>query len=129
VAVGREQRVDLVFVGTVLEAKTDDTSKRAWLPSIKGQSADVTIRRVKAKIVLQGDLYDVATGARLFSERVTGNDSNNAFRGTAYTTFGSWGNDAYSAFLDSPLGKALQLAVVDMAKKVAAARLPGGSGR
>jgi hypothetical protein len=49
--------------------------------------------------------------------------------GTANTTFGSWGNDAYPAFLDSPLGKALQFALADMAKKVAAARLPAGSGR
>jgi hypothetical protein len=128
VAIGREQHLDLVFVGTVLEAKTEDSSKRGWLPSIKGQSANIDIRRVKARVVLQGDLYDVATGARLFSERVTGNDSNNEFGGTANTTFGSWGKDNYRAFLDSPLGKALQLALADLTRKVAAAS-PSRHGR
>lgn len=127
VALGREQHVDLVFMGTVLEAKTQESNRSGWIPSIKGQSANVSIRRVKATVTLQGELYDVASGQRIFSVRVTGNDSNNAFGGTAYTTFGSWGNDTYRAFLDSPLGKALQSALADMAKKVAAARLPARS--
>ena len=39
VAIGREQKVDLVFVGTVLEARTQESNKSGWLPSIKGQSA------------------------------------------------------------------------------------------
>jgi hypothetical protein len=123
VAIGREQHVDLVFVGTVLEASAQESNKSGWIPSIKGQSGNVSIRRVKATVTLQGELYNVASGKRLFSERVTGSNSNNAFGGTAYTTFGAWGNDSYRTFLDSPLGKALQAALVDMTKKVAAARL------
>ena len=122
IAIGREQKVDLVFVGTVLEARTQESNKSGWIPSIKGQSANVSVRRVKATVTLQGELYDVASGKRIFSVRVTGNDSNNALGGTAYTTFGAWGNDNYRAFLDSPLGKALQAALADMTKKVAAAR-------
>jgi hypothetical protein len=122
VAIGREQKVDQVFVGTVLEARTEESNKGGWIPSIKGQSANVSVRRVKATVTLQGELYDVASGKRIFSVRVTGNDSNNAVGGTAFTTFGAWGNDNYRAFLDSPLGKALQTALADMTKKVAAAR-------
>jgi hypothetical protein len=122
VAIGREQKVDLVFVGTVLEAKTQESNKSGWIPSIKGQSGSVTVHRVKATVTLQGELYEVANGKRIFSVRVTGNDSNNALGGTAYTTFGAWGNDSYRTFLDSPLGKALQAALVDMTKKVASAR-------
>ena len=122
VAIGREQKVDLVFVGTVLEARTQESNKSGWIPSIKGQSGSVSVHRVKATVTLQGELYDVASGKRIFSVRVTGNDSNNALGGTAYTTFGAWGNDSYRTFLDSPLGKALQAALVDMTKKVAAAR-------
>jgi hypothetical protein len=125
VAIGREQNVDLVFIGTVLEAKSEDASKRAWIPSIKGQSGNIDIRRVKATVVLQGDLYDVASGVRLWSERVTGTESNNKFGGTAYTRFGSWGNDSYASFLDSPMGKALQAALANMTKKVAATRPRG----
>jgi hypothetical protein len=124
IAIGRERKVDLVFVGTVLEMKTQESNKSGWIPSIKSQSANVSIRRVKATVTLQGELYDVASGQRIFSARVTGNDSNNALGGTAYTSFGSWGNDNYRAFLDSPLGKALQLALADMTTKVAAARMP-----
>src|SRR5882762_6114242 len=122
VAIGREQKVDLVFVGTVLEAKTQESNKSGWIPSIKGQSGSVSVHRVKATVTLQGELYEVASGKRIFSVRVTGNDSNNALGGTAYTTFGAWGNDSYRTFLDSPLGKALQAALVDMTRKVAAAR-------
>jgi hypothetical protein len=121
-AIGREQKVDLVFVGTVLEARTQESNKSGWIPSIKGQSGSVSVHRVKATVTLQGELYEVASGKRIFSVRVTGNDSNNALGGTAYTTFGAWGNDNYRTFLDSPLGKALQAALVDLTKKVAAAR-------
>jgi hypothetical protein len=122
IVLGRDQHVDLVFVGTVLEARTQESNKSGWIPSIKGQSANVNVRRVKATVTLQGELYDVASGRRLFSERVTGNDSNTAVGGTSYTTFGSWGSDSYRNFLDSPLGKALQTALTDMTKKVVAAR-------
>jgi hypothetical protein len=122
IALGREQHVDLVFMGTVLEAKTQESNKSGWIPSIKGQSANVTVHRVKATVMLQGELYDVSNGQRIFSTRVTGNSSNNALGGTTYTTFGAWGSDSYRNFLDSPLGKALQTALADMTKKIAAAR-------
>ena len=121
-SLGRAQHVDLVFIGTVLEANSQESNKGGWIPSIKGQSANVNVRRVKATVTLQGELYDVATGRRIFSVRVSGNDSNTAVGGTTYTTFGSWGSDSYRNFLDSPLGKALQKALVEMTKKVAAAR-------
>jgi hypothetical protein len=121
-ALGREHHLDLVFMGTVLDARTETSNKSGWLPSIKGQSGNISVHRVKATVTLQGELYDVANGRRIFSVRVTGNDSNNKVSGTAYTNFGSWGNDGYLNFLDSPLGKALQTAIADMTKKVAAAR-------
>ena len=121
-AAGRARHLDLVFLGTVLEARTEQSNKRGWLPAIKGQSAALDVHHMKAVVVLQGELYDVATGARLFSERVTGVDSSNAIGGTAYTTLGAFGNDSYQSFLESPLGKALRSAVAEMTKKVAAAR-------
>jgi hypothetical protein len=120
IALGRAQHLDLVFMGTVLDAKTEESNKGGWIPSIKGQSAKVNVRRVNAAVTLQGELYDVAAGRRLFSVRLTGHDSNTSVGGTTYTTFGSWGSDSYQNFLSSPLGKALQAALVDMTKKVAA---------
>ena len=122
IAAGRAQHLDRVFVGTVLEAKTEQSNKRGWLPAIKGQSATLDVHHMKATVVLQGELYDVASGQRLFSARVTGSDSSNAVGGTAYTTLGSFGNDSYQSFLESPLGKALRSAVSDMTTRVAAAR-------
>lgn len=122
IALGREQHVDLLFIGTVLEAKIVESNKSGWLPSIKGQQANLNVHRVKATVTLQGDLYDVANGQRIFSDRVAENSSNNSLGGTAYTTYGSWGNESYRTFLDSPLGKALQSAIADLTKKIAAAR-------
>lgn len=122
IALGREQHLDLVFMGTVLEAKTAESNKSGWIPSIKGQQANLNVHRVKATVTLQGDLYDVANGQRIFSDRVAGNSSSNSLGGSAYTTFGSWGNDNYGTFLDSPLGKALQSAIADLTKKISAAR-------
>ncbi len=122
IAAGRAQHVDRVFVGTVLEARTEQSNKRGWLPSIKGQSATLDVHHMKATVTLQGELYDVVSGERLFSTRVTGSDSSNALGGTAYTTLGSFGNDSYQSFLESPLGKALRNAVSEMTKRVAAAR-------
>lgn len=121
VAAGRGQHVDLVFVGTVLEAKTEQSNKRGWLPSIKGQSASLDVHHQKATVILQGELYDAGTGERLFSTRVTGSDASNALGGSAYTTLGSFGNDSYQSFLESPLGKALRNAVAEMTRRIAAA--------
>ena len=47
VAIGRAQHVDLVFMGTVIDAKTEESNKSGWIPSIKGQSANVSLRRMK----------------------------------------------------------------------------------
>jgi hypothetical protein len=122
VAIGRAQRVDLVFVGTVLEAKSDESNKSGWVPRIKGQSANVRLHRVKASVTLQGELYDVRTGGRIFSTWVTGSEANNVLSGTAYTRYGSWGKDDYRAFLDSPLGKAFEAALDAMTKKIVESR-------
>jgi hypothetical protein len=127
VAIGRDHHVDLVFMGTVLEAKSEQSNKGGWIPSIGGQSANVNLHRVKATVTLQGDLYDVASGKLIFSNRITGTEANSSVGTTAYTQFGSWGNDTYGAFLESPLGKALQKALADMTKKVAAAKVPSGN--
>jgi hypothetical protein len=127
VAIGRDHHVDLVFMGTVLEAKSEQSNKGGWVPSIGGQSANVNLHHVKASVTLQGDLYDVASGKLIFSERVSASDSNNKVGATAITQFGSWGNDTYGAFLESPLGKALQKALADMTKKVAAAKVPSSN--
>jgi hypothetical protein len=117
----------LGFLGTVLEARSEQSAKGGWVPALRGQSASVNLHHVKSTVTLQGDLYDVASGKLLFSDRVTGTDANSKVGTTAYTQFGSWGNDRYGAFLESPLGKALQKALADMTQKVAAAKMRAGN--
>jgi hypothetical protein len=122
IALGRTEHLDLIFVGTVLDARSEESNRSGRIPAFKGQSGSISIHRVKATVTLQGELYDVASGRRLFSERATGSNSNNALGGTAYTTFGAWGNDTYASFLESPMGRSLQSAIADMTKKIVAAR-------
>lgn len=124
VAIGRQQKVDVVFVGTVLEARVDESTKSGWLPRIRGTALNVGVRSVTAKVTLQGELYDVASGEPIASLRSTGKETNNKFAGTAWTSLGAWDMGSTQAFLNSPLGKALQSAIADMVQKVVAAPLP-----
>ncbi|HUL75376.1 MAG TPA: CsgG/HfaB family protein [Vicinamibacterales bacterium] len=122
VDLGKAAKVDVVLLGTVLEASSSESSKGGWLPSIAGQSASVNVRSVKAKVTLQGDLYRVPAGGRIASLRVPGSHSDNKFGGGVYTNLGAWDGNS-TVFLDSPLGKALQQAVADLVKKIAATKM------
>ena len=124
VAIGRQQKVDVVFVGTVLEARVGESTRSGWLPRIRGTALNVGVRSVTANVTLQGELYDVASGEQIASLRSTGKETNNKFSGTAWTSLGAWDLGSTQAFLNSPLGKALQSAIANMVEKVAAAPLP-----
>lgn len=123
VELGKKNGVDVVVLGTVLEAKAEESNKGGWIPRVAGQSGSINIRSIKARVTLQAEVYSVATGAKLNSLRITGNHSDNKFGGTAWTSLGSWSSGNYGVFLESPLGKALQQAIADMVKKIAATRL------
>ncbi len=122
VALAKAADVDVVILGTVLDAKSEESSKTGWLPPIAGQSVNVSVRSVKASVTLQGDLYRVSDGNKVTSLRVPGSHSDNKFSGGAYTTLGAWDGNS-SAFLESPLGKALQAAIEAMVKKIAATKM------
>jgi hypothetical protein len=119
VDLGKASRVDVVLLGTVLEAKSQESTKGGWLPSIRGQSGSLRLRSIKANVIVQADLYRVSTGQRITSLRVNGSHSDNKFGGTVYTTLGSWDGGSNGAFMDSPLGKALQDVVNKLVKEVA----------
>jgi hypothetical protein len=124
VEIGRRQKVDVVFVGTVLQAKVDEAQKSGWLPRIRGTAVSVSVRSVTADVALQGELYDVASGEQIASLRSTGKETDKKFAGTAWTSLGAWDAGSSQAFLNSPLGKALQSAIAEMVQKVVAAPLP-----
>jgi hypothetical protein len=118
VQLGRSEGVDLIVMGTVLDAAAEESRRGGWSPRVMGQGGSGHIRSVKAKVTLQGDIYSVATGSRVASLRVTGTHTDRKFGGTVYTSIGHWNANDVS-FMNSPLGKALQDAVADLVKKVA----------
>jgi len=122
VALGKAAKVDAVLLGTVIEAKSEESDKTGWLPSIVGQSASVSLRSVKADVTLQGDLYNVSTGERAASLRIPGSHSDKKFGGGVYTDLGAWDGNS-TVFFDSPLGKALQQAVEGLVKKISTTKL------
>jgi hypothetical protein len=120
---GRAQKVDIVLLGTILEARAEESNRSGWTPTVLRQTGAVNLKTVKAVVTLQVSVLGVASGERLTSLRITGNHSDKRFNGQVYTTLGHWGNNDHR-FLDSPLGKAVTAAVVDLVKKVAATPLP-----
>ncbi len=122
VAIAKGAGVDVVLLGTVLDAKSEESSKGGYLPSIAGQTVGMSVRSVKANVTLQTDLYRTGTGERITSLRVPGSHSDSHFGGSVYTNLGSWDGNA-STFLDSPLGKALEQAVAAAVKKISTTKL------
>src|SRR5580658_7265006 len=75
VTIGRAQGVDVVIVGTVLEATSSQSSGSTGLPSFGGISIGGSKQSVKAQVTLQADLYSTTTGQQIDSIRETGNAS------------------------------------------------------
>ena len=115
--IGQARNVDLVLIGTVLEAKSEHSSKGANTGRIFGQSVGANVNKSKATVQLQGDVVQVATGKRIASLRVKGEDSDTKVGATAWTNLGSISSDS-GAWLESPLGRAMQKAVAELVKRV-----------
>jgi OmpA-OmpF porin, OOP family len=117
VQIGQSQNVDVVMLGTVLEANSQRTSKGINGPSFGGFHVGGSAQEVKAVVTLQGDLYDVTSGQQIESIRVTGNSSQKSVGGDVETTLGdlSSGN---SSFDNSAMGKAFHSAVADLVKRI-----------
>ena len=127
VKVGKARGAPFVFVGTVLVATSRESSRGGWLPKIKGQTVHVTLRSIEAKTELQGVLYDVATGERLFTTKVRGSHKDNSYAGRVWSSWGSWDVGDHAAFMASPMGQAFLKASREMVKqidKAAASRAP-----
>jgi len=116
-AIGKGHNVDLVLIGTVLEAKSESSSKGANTGRLFGQSVGATMHKSKATVQLQGDIVDVATGRRLTSLRVKGEESDTKVGANAWTQLGGLSTDS-NAWLESPIGQAMQKAVADLVKRV-----------
>jgi hypothetical protein len=119
VQIGRAHNVDVVLVGTVLEASWEESQKNASGPSIFGQQLGGSARSVKAVVTLQGDLFNVMNGKKIDSLRITGRASDTKVGANVSSSLGDLSTGANS-FDKSPIGKALHNAVADLVKRVAA---------
>jgi hypothetical protein len=117
VALGKEQNVDMVVMGTVLDAHADESAQNTSPRSIFGQSINANLHSYKATVTLQADLYDVATGKKLDSFRVTQTQSDKKIGAGAATSLGTL-NTASSALQNSTLGKALQKTIAQLVKRI-----------
>jgi hypothetical protein len=119
VEIARARKVDTVLVGTVLEADSEESEKSVSGPSILGQHVSGSTRSMKAVVTLQGDLYSAATGKVIESIRVTGRASETKVGANVSTSLGDLSSGGAS-FQSSPIGKALNKAVADLVKRIAA---------
>ena len=118
VDLGRQQKVDVVLVGTVLEAQSQESEHDARGPSIFGQSVGGTVRSVSAVVTLQGDLFNVTTGKKIDSIRVSGNASQSKVSTQISTQLGDMSSGG-EGFDKSPIGKALHQAVANLVQRIA----------
>jgi hypothetical protein len=119
VEIGRLRKVDVLLMGTVLEANSEESERGAQTPSIFGQSVGARARSVKAVVTLQCDLFNVVNGQKFDSIRVTGRASDTKVGADVSTDLGSI-STAGGSFQSSPIGKALHNAVAELVKKIAA---------
>lgn len=116
VEIGRAKNVDVVVVGTVLEATSEQSSGSSHLPSVGGISLGGLKQSVKATVTLQADLYSTTTGEKLDSIRQSGT-ANQSKLGTSINT-GLGGIDTGGNFDNSAMGKAFHTAVSQLVAKI-----------
>lgn len=117
VAIGQAQGVDVVLVGTIIEADSQQSSSSANLPSFGGISLGGSKTSVKATVTLQADLYSTSTGQKIDSIRQTGNASQSKVGSDVSTGLGDISTDG-SGFDNSAIGKAFHSAVSSLVKQV-----------
>ncbi len=117
VTIGQAQNVDVVVVGTVLEAHAESSSSSASTPSFRGFTLGGHKETMKATVTLQADLYSTSTGQKIDSIRVTGEQSQTKIGADTYSDLGALSTGGAN-FDNSTIGKAFHNAVSDLVKKI-----------
>ena len=118
VKLARDHKNDVVVLATILSAQVEESDHSAQGPSIFGQTLGGSSHSAKATVELQADLYSSVTGKKIDSIRVIGDEKVSKISGNADTSLGEWGSDGQVP--DSPLCKAMQRAVHNVATRIAA---------
>lgn len=103
VKLAREHKSDVVILATILSAQVEESDHSATGPTVFGQTLGGSSHSAKASVELQADLYSSATGKKIDSIRVAGEEKVNKISGSADTSLGSMGSDGQVP--DSPLGQ------------------------
>lgn len=117
VAIGQAQNVDMVLIGTIIEADSQQSSSSANLPSFGGISLGGNKTTVKATVTLQADLYSTSTGQKIDNFQQTGNASQSKIGSDVSTGLGSISSGG-SGFDNSAIGKAFHTAVTALVKQM-----------
>ena len=117
VAIGQAQGVDVVLVGTIVEADSQQSSSSANLPSFGGISLGGHKTSVKATVTLQADLYSTSNGQKIDSIRQTGNASESKVGSDVSTGLGGISSGG-ADFDNSAIGKAFNAAVSGLVKQI-----------
>jgi len=117
VAIGQAQGVDVVLIGTIIEADSQQSSSSANLPSFGGISLGGSKTSVKATVTLQADLYSTSTGQKIDSFQQTGNCSQSKIGSDVSTGLGSISSGG-ADFDNSAIGKAFHAAVTALVKQI-----------
>lgn len=117
IAIGQAQGVDVVLVGTIVEADSQQSSSSANLPSFGGISLGGNKTSVKATVTLQADLYSTSTGQKIDSIQQTGNASQSKIGSDVSTGLGDISTGGAN-FDNSAIGKAFHAAVTALVKQI-----------
>jgi outer membrane protein OmpA-like peptidoglycan-associated protein/curli biogenesis system outer membrane secretion channel CsgG len=117
IAIGRAQGVDVVLIGTIIEADSQQSSSSTSLPSFGGISLGGSKQTTKATVVLQADLYNTSNGQKIGSISQTGNASQSKVGSDVSTGLGSI-NTGGADFDNSAIGKAFHSAVSGLVKQI-----------
>lgn len=117
ITLGKDAGVDIVVMGTLLEAHAEESAQNGMSHSIFGQTFSGGLHSWKAAVTLQADIYSVATGQKLDSLRVSETQTDRKVTGGVVTTLGSM-DTSTPAFQNSTLGKALQKTIADLVERI-----------
>ncbi len=109
--------MDVVLIGTIIEADSQQSSSSANLPSFGGISLGGSKTSVKATVTLQADLYSTSTGQKIDSFQQTGNASQSKIGSDVSTGLGSISTGG-ADFDNSAIGKAFHTAVIALVKQI-----------
>lgn len=115
--VGKKNGVEYVLIGTILEAEASSSSSGLGGISVLKQSVGSSLRTVKAKITLQGDLISVKEGKPIGSFRVTGSKTDRSVGADVSSDWAGLNTDS-SSDSNTPNAKALRDAVEKLVKEV-----------